>query len=467
MRIGVNHGSLSDRIMNDYGDTPLGMVCSAIEFTEVCRRRDYHQIVFSMKSSNPLVMIQAYRLLVAEMDKRGWDYPLHLGVTEVGSGEEGRVKSAVGIGSLLLEGLGDTIRVSLTEDPWEEVDPCRHLIQLAQYHETHSLMKESLRGIDHSSLSPNRRKVRTDPLLHRDGTVVLHIPSGDETSSHLSSSFATLQKGAKVESTPLADLLYCPHLASPHSLQPYLESGLPILTHTPNVKNTYLVEEIEFLSAEHREPPIVLVNHSSPQIWDRLLQIPCRFVLLDSVHLSLRQREEFFQWLIDHQLDIPTILIGSCQQTYPKAIMWVSAELGSLLQDGYGEGVLLHTPLSLEKNRSLSFNLLQACRMRASKTEFIACPGCGRTQFDLQRVEEEVRSQTSHLPGVKIAIMGCVVNGPGEMADADFGYVGSRRGKVDLYVEKSCVERGIEAEKATAKLIELIQSQGRWIDPPA
>lgn len=310
IRIGTNHGSLSDRIMNRYGDTPFGMVESAFEFARVCRKYDYHNFLFSMKASNPLVMIHAYRLLVAEMVKIGWNYPLHLGVTEAGNGEDGRIKSAVGIGSLLLDGLGDTIRVSLTEDPWAEIDPCKRIIKFAKE-------RSKLRLPQVDTLIPR---------LLKEGSIILK---------------------AKYD-----------------------------------------------VSAED------LVIHAS-------------------------------------------------------------MELGAKLIDGLGNGVSID---SQYKSEEFERNLLQACRLISFKTDFIACPGCGRTLFDLQSVTNRIKEKTGHLPDVKIAIMGCIVNGPGEMADADFGYVGSRPGKIDLYVGKTCVEKNIDFIDAETKLINLIKSHGKWVD---
>ena len=330
MRIGTNHGSLSDRIMNRYGDTPHGMVESAFEFARLCRKYDYHNFLFSMKASNPLVMIRAYRLLVAEMIKIGWNYPLHLGVTEAGNGEDGRIKSAVGIGTLLLGGFGDTIRVSLTEDPWAEIDPCKRLIKFAK----------------------ERSKLR--------------LPTVDA----------------------------------------------PLLTPRKMVENAPIIEEFS------------------------------REVLEKS--------------------DAPVILKAKYQVSAEDLVILASMELGSYLIDGLANGIIVD---SHHKSENFEKSILQACRMLSFKTDFIACPGCGRTLFELQAVTNRIKEKTGHLPGVKIAIMGCIVNGPGEMADADFGYVGSKMGKIDLYVGKTCVQRGIDFADADTKLIELIKAHGKWVEP--
>lgn len=414
MRIGTNHGSLSDRIMNRYGDTAFGMVESALEFARVCRKLNYHDLIFSMKASNPLVMIQAYRLLVAEMMQLGWDYPLHLGVTEAGLGEDGRVKSAVGIGSLLLDGIGDTIRVSLTEDPWEEIDPCERLIDFAKSYEDKGtdLFEEKGRDIAHIA----RRKTVGLPPLHRDGTVVM--------------TQAVAQDAAFKPDIVLSQL-------PPSFLR----------------EHDTLVEEL-------KEPfALIITDH-----WEKLTYLKPLFILFSPTTSRLHQGRRFFDWLKEHQIEIPVILDFDYDCSFADLVIRSAAECGALLSDGLGEGICLRTPYEGSDIISLSLNILQAARMRAFKTEFISCPSCGRTLFDLQQVTKRIRERTSHLPGVKIAIMGCIVNGPGEMADSDFGYVGSKAGKIDLYVGKTCVERNIDFNEADERLIALIKSHNRWID---
>lgn len=380
MRIGTNHGSLSDRIMCKYGDSPLGMVESAVEYAEVCRKYDYHNFCFSMKSSNPLIMIQAYRMLVARMDELGWDYPLHLGVTEAGDGEDGRIKSAVGIGTLLLEGIGDTIRVSLTEDPWHEIQPCKELRDFAASRE-----KKAPKS---GEAIPMREKVN-EPFLHPDGSVVLRVEKED--------------------------------LERPDF---YLALGCKVFLGRPQ-KGEICVDAIyvDEIDAEKKS----------------LLEAAGIGIFTKPHPKILHFKEDF------------SIIKASCV-------------LGARLADGEGEGVCIEAPVSLEKKKDFSFKLLQACRMRATKTEFISCPSCGRTLFDLQEVTQKIRERTDHLPGVKIAIMGCIVNGPGEMADAHFGYVGSGKGKIDLYVGKERVQRGIPEAEAVDRLIALIQEHGMWVN---
>jgi len=370
MRIGTNHGSLSDRVMNRFGDSPRGMVESALEFARVCRKYDYHDFCFSMKASNPVVMMHAYRLLVAEMMKLGWDYPLHLGVTEAGEGEDGRIKSAMGIGALLLDGIGDTIRVSLTEDPWAEIDPCKRLVEFAEsaLGKGTESFEERYRDFTHLE----RRKVVSEAPFNEQGSVVVKKEG------------IYYVEGVPID--PTQCILFSPTVSPLHETRRLVEK----------------------LKAEKNTLPLFI---------------------------EIRPPSD--------PLDIPIHL---------------GAQYGAILCDQLAEGVCV-------ENEKLGFNLLQSARMRMTKTDFISCPGCGRTLFDLQDVSRRIRERTAHLPGVKIAIMGCIVNGPGEMADADFGYVGSKPGKIDLYVGKNCVERDIEFADADLRLVELIKSHGKWVDP--
>ena len=410
MRIGTNHGSLSDRIMNRYGDTAFGMVESALEFANVCRKNDYHNFLFSMKASNPLVMIQAYRLLVAKMMELGWDYPLHLGVTEAGIGEDGRVKSAVGIGSLLLDGIGDTIRCSLTEDPWFEIDPCKRLAKL-----------KNENNLPYPLEVGRKKHTSTRFNLHPDGSVFLKLNSGETFIE------------ADNDQTP--DVLVVDKLTDQVQIK-----DIPILS-LSDLKNIAYVTEGVFEGTSD-------------------------YILLELSGNKVEQARDFFYNLKERGINIPVILIGRYQCSEKDLVIRASAEIGSLLADGFGEGICIVGEYSQKLKVDLSFRILQAARMRSSKTEFIACPGCGRTLFDLQSVTQKIRSKTSHLPGVKIAIMGCIVNGPGEMADADFGYVGSRSNKIDLYVGKTCVEKNIDESIAVDKLIALIKSHGCWVSQP-
>lgn len=466
MRIGTNHGSLSDRIMNRYGDTPFGMVESALEFARVCVKYDYHDFMFSMKASNPIVMIQAYRLLVAEMMKIGWDYPLHLGVTEAGEGEDGRVKSAMGIGALLLDGIGDTIRVSLTEDPWAEIDPCRRLVDFAHA----SLGKKAAPFIErHRTIEAISRRQITLPKeipLHRDGTVILKLQADDLLNPNLFSNIGCKMQLNRPERTPsTADLVWIDEIPCE---APYLEAieklsaiHVGILTSSRNVNGTYQLVELEDVQDGHP----VIVRTADESKWKQLQGKTIPFILFAPQSSKLHEGRAFFEWLQNEKLSIPVILNFHYEEEWDDFVIRASTECGALLGDSLGDGVCLSSAHSADSVRLFSFNILQAARMRTSKTEYISCPGCGRTLFDLQTVSQRIRMRTAHLPGVKIAIMGCIVNGPGEMADADFGYVGSKAGKIDLYVGKTCVERNIDFSEADERLIELIKSHDRWVDP--
>lgn len=480
MRIGTNHGSLSDRIMNRYGDTPRGMLESALEFARVCRQNDYHDFMFSMKSSNPQVMIQAYRLLVAEMISLGWDYPLHLGVTEAGEGEDGRIKSAMGIGTLLLDGIGDTIRVSLTEDAWQEIDPCKRLIALASAYEGTGVapFEETHRNIE----SIKRRPVILPKTmaLHRDGTVLLSPSSSEivdpdfykklgcdtqlgQPKLKVSSadSLVIKEKPASQKATQILNNLKAigVGLLSPLAM----EESLPMLSLSEAAAKNEKIDR--FAISFSKQPLAVILKNEPVQAWQALLDIKPALIFLAPLTNRLHYCRQFFDWLQKKNLSTPVILNFSYTCSQEDLIIQTAAEFGSLFCDGLGDGIWIEGPYEIDFLRKLSFNILQAARMRTSKTDFISCPSCGRTLFDLQDVSKRIRSRTAHLPGVKIAIMGCIVNGPGEMADADFGYVGSKPGMIDLYVGKQCVEKDINFAEADDRLVELIKKHDRWQEP--
>ena len=473
MRIGTNHGSLSDRIMNRYGDTPFGMVESALEFARVCRKLDYHDFIFSMKASNPLVMVQAYRLLVAEMIKLGWDYPLHLGVTEAGEGEDGRVKSAVGIGTLLLDGIGDTIRVSLTEDPWLEIDPCQRLVQFAHASLGKKVSFFEKKHRDISSIQKREVCLAPESRLHRDGSVVLYAQEKDLLQPNFYTKIGCKVQLNQLERTPSTiDYLFLEQISEEPSLVQALKklekAQIGVLTRSQGIAGTIPVVSLSALAAGTscpQTPYVISVDSDEPSIWNSLSNLKPMFLLFSPQGSRLHGGRRFFEWLKTQSLQIPVILDFSYSCGWDDVVIHASTELGALLADGLGEGVAVRAEFDLEQVRLLSFNILQAARMRTSKTEYISCPGCGRTLFDLQSVTKRIRERTAHLPGVKIAIMGCIVNGPGEMADADFGYVGSKAGKIDLYVGKTCVERNIDFANADERLVELIKAHGRWQDP--
>ena len=485
LRIGTNHGSLSDRIMSRYGDTPHGMVESAIEFTKICRKNDFHNLIFSMKASHTQVMIHAYRLLVQKMDEFGWDYPLHLGVTEAGEGEDGRIKSAIGIGSLLLDGIGDTIRVSLTEDPWLEIDPCKRLVSLAQAYSKNpeiSTLKESHR----KTLSFQKRVVDFEDLsyLNKDGSVCAILSDADlEDENLLKDLRCELKKEIWTKTKNSVDCILLekqPQSTLAHEKIKELKSlGFEILSkeHSPLYTPVYTLQQAKarinpsaskFSIASipsRRSNFAILLQETSPTTWEALKSLQPSVIFLQPKEHALHHSRRFFDWLEANHLKIPVILAFNGKvQNWEDFLIHTSAEYGSLFCDGLANGICLFGEYPLKDRVQLAFNILQGSRQRLSKTEFISCPSCGRTLFNLQEVSRRIRNKTAHLPGVKIAIMGCIVNGPGEMADADFGYVGSRPGKVDLYVKKECVERNIDFDEADNRLINLIKDHGMWVD---
>nr|QBP34357.1 plastid 4-hydroxy-3-methylbut-2-en-1-yl diphosphate synthase precursor [Ulva prolifera] len=499
MRIGTNHGSLSARILSFYGDTPAGMVASAFEFAEICRKHDYHNFLFSMKASNPLVMVAAYRLLAEEQYNRGWDYPLHLGVTEAGEGEDGRMKSAIGIGSLLLDGLGDTIRVSLTEDPEYELDPCRQLADLGtkavteqwgieEYGETTRDTHEFSRRV---GTLPEQRDSDGDidyrNVLNRDGSVLTCVTLSDlaQPEQLYQKLGCKLAVGMPFKDIASSDTLYMRELPAAND-----ESGRTALRRLQEVGMHIIAPAAEIADnpMEHTIPLVPLVNaakFSLPEACERfavsidgtesdeviksLQNLDPIAALLNTapsqsrLHLSRR----VFDILKANEIDTPVIHHREfwADTTRDEIVITTGSEIGGLLCDGLGDGILLDVPSEdVDYLRTTSFGLLQGSRMRNVKTEYVSCPSCGRTLFDLQEVTAQISEQTGHLPGVTIAVMGCIVNGPGEMADADFGYVGGAPGKIDLYVGKEVVRRAIPMESACDELIELIKEHDRWVD---
>lgn len=471
MRIGTNHGSLSDRIMNRYGDSPAGMVESALEYTRLCRKYDYHDIIFSMKASNPIVMVQAYRLLNAEMIKLGWNYPLHLGVTEAGEGEDGRIKSAMGIGTLLLDGLGDTIRVSLTEDPWFEIDPCKRLVQFAQHY-------SSLSGYEapqHVSMIVQKRNVELPKTIsmHRDGTVALHVTkeSFEKESFFQDAGYETSFNRPKLK-IDSPDLLVYEDELTPElqtKVEKLHDAGVTVLTQQdilPLKTSTVHTQIQKFTLSPTQQPKAVLLTDEPQEEWKKLFELKPSLIFIKPQHEDrFHYVRAFLLWAKENKLASPVISWMPYTCTEEGLVIHASTECGALFADSLAEGILLQGDYPLQTLRRLSFNILQAARMRTVKTDFISCPSCGRTLFNLQEVSARIRERTSHLPGVKIAIMGCIVNGPGEMADADFGYVGSKPGKIDLYVGKTCVEKNIDFSEADDRLVELIKAHNRWVEP--
>jgi (E)-4-hydroxy-3-methylbut-2-enyl-diphosphate synthase len=475
IRIGTNHGSLSDRILSHYGDTPLGMVESAMEFLRICQSEEYDQVVLSMKASNVQVMVQAYRLLAAHMDKEGMDFPLHLGVTEAGEGEDGRIKSAVGIGTLLEDGLGDTIRVSLTEEPEAEIPVAR-------------ILAERYTGRTGEPIAAVE-EIPIDPFSYhrRPSRAVMNI--GGE---HVPVVFADLSSRETIEASSLFPLgyHYLPKedkwkigdqaidylFAGDHQIAFEIPGTLGIVQplsvwRKDKDRHFPLIETEDLRSGTSIHPELnFLIWNASKSSWSDLSLLKGRndVVLVlrtDNSHGMAEQRRFFFE-LMRRNVEVPVIIQRSYSIVDQEQLtMYASTDLGALLVDGLGDGVWIDQDgiaHAGDVNR-LGFGILQATRTRISKTEYISCPSCGRTLFDLQETTGRIRAATDHLKGVKIGVMGCIVNGPGEMADADYGYVGTGPGKITLYLKQEVVKRNIPEEEALDELIELIRSHGDWV----
>ena len=430
MRIGTNHGSLSDRIMNRFGDTPLGMVESALEFARIARDRGYHDFVFSMKASNPKVMIEAYRLLVARLAELGddWNYPIHLGVTEAGDGEDGRIKSAIGIGSLLSDGIGDTIRVSLTEDAVYEIPVARALVDLVT--SQRAKFSEPIADLswDEVTWHPFEYRRRASAKMEIQGIAL----GSDETVRVFTSQRKWNALAHKLDK--LGD--YQPEIVIETSgvlaLDPRDEAAIAAL----NLSETPQLVTV----ADGLDLPVIpafrlLAAKADPQH---------PILLKDTLFPATEEGADF----------LPTLLTAAMN-------------LGSLLCDGIGDAVIVQGEEAPGQSLRLSYNILQAAGTRIFKTDYVACPSCGRTLFNLQSTTQKIREATGHLKGVRIAVMGCIVNGPGEMADADFGYVGGAPGKINLYVGKEPVKFNIPEGEAVERLVDLIKEHGRWINAPA
>lgn len=428
MRIGTNHGSLSDRIMNRFGDTPLGMVESALEFARIARSHDYHNFVFSMKASNPKVMIEAYRLLIARLNEAGpdWNYPIHLGVTEAGDGEDGRIKSAIGIGSLLADGIGDTIRVSLTEDAIYEIPVARALVELVN-----ELRDQPGIGTDLSWDS-----VPWDPFSYErrasEKIEVMGIDLGGDETVRV---FTTQEKWNAVahKLTKMGDF------------QPEIvieQSGVREIDPTDEAA----VAELNAIA----EPQLITVANG--------LDLP----VISAFRLLAAKADPKHPILLKDTLHPST----DPNADFQKTMLTASMNIGSLICDGIGDAILVQGEQAPGQSLRLSYNILQAAGARIFKTDYVACPSCGRTLFNLQTTTQKIREATGHLKGVRIAVMGCIVNGPGEMADADFGYVGGAPGKINLYVGKEAVKFNIPEGEAVDRLIDLIKEHDRWIDAP-
>lgn len=475
MRIGSNHGSLSDRILSQYGDTPLGMVESAMEFIRICADENFHDLVISMKASNTRVMIQAYRLLVDHMEKEGFNYPLHLGVTEAGDGDAARIKSAVGIGSLLLDGFGDTIRVSLTESPEAEIPVARSLIRPISSLKGHQRIPR-LTALPINLYEYKRRKTESRTFIGGDNVpiVVADLSNHKSDDSEILTAVGYHFDDSTKSWTPGdmgADILYFGSRAHDIRLSDNTVSlyNSDVWSDLPNGLNCYPLFELEtFTNANSLHPEQNFVRLNAATNFEDLPDDPSIIWVINShnIHRMAEQRRFIFN-LMENGNHQPVILQNDyAKHSKDELLLAGASEAGSMLNDGLVDGLWLrsdNTPLSGLNN--VSFGILQASRSRMTQTEYIACPSCGRTLFDLEKVTAEIKAQTDHLKGVKIGIMGCIVNGPGEMADADFGFVGTGFGKISLYRGQKVVQAHIPQEKAVNALIELIKSEGCWVEP--
>jgi (E)-4-hydroxy-3-methylbut-2-enyl-diphosphate synthase len=491
MRIGTNHGSLSDRIMSRYGDTPTGMVESAMEFLRIARSEDYHQIVLSMKSSNPQVMVQAYRLLVRQMmEEFGECYPLHLGVTEAGDGEDGRIKSAIGIGTLLEDGIGDTIRVSLTEDPEFEIPVCKDIV--ARYPMgSVSYAPQLPASLPYSPFEYKRRE--TVPVGNIGGhQVPVVVADMSKERSLTPESLKPIGYDYDVASDKwkisdgAADYIYTGNAVPAFGLP----GTLQVITDKGTSGNALHLMSVDSFMAEPGINSLVFVGiHLSPgfeanqSLLTRIKECPATVLVISAD--GMKPVRSFITLLMLAGITNPVILRAYPEGDTPdKHLIKLATDCGGLLLDGMGDGVMLsntgalhnvnvsgRTYLEVKNNEQFlnntAFSILQATRTRISKTEYISCPSCGRTLFDLQETTAKIRAATHHLKGVKIAIMGCIVNGPGEMADADFGYVGSGPGKITLYKGKEVVKRNVPSDIAVQELIGLLKENDAWVDMPA
>ena len=480
MRIGTNHGSLSDRILSRYGDTPLGMVESAMEFLRICRDLDYHNIVLSMKASNTLVVVQAYRLLVNKMMEEGMNYPLHLGVTEAGDGEDGRIKSAVGIGTLLEDGLGDTIRVSLTEEPEYEIPVAKTLVERYSNRTTET----PIAPIEKYAINPfeyNKRK--TNEVLNIGGSNVPRIMADFSLKENIKpASFFALGYNYSVplDKWNISDMA-CDYVFLGNKTIDFEVPGTLGLVY---LHKTWITQKDKFNTFPFIDAKDYLNNvetHAKLNfIYATLDQLDNAFItkinkdktavlVIDTYHPhGMAEQRKLFNELILNNCDVPVIIGRAYGDLSEEQIqLYAATDMGALLVDGLGDGIFIAAENCGSDSllNSLAFGILQATRTRISKTEYISCPSCGRTLFDLQETTAKIRKVTSHLKGVKIGIMGCIVNGPGEMADADYGYVGTGVGKITLYKEKNVVKRNVPEKEAVEELIELIKSHGDWIEP--
>jgi len=479
MRIGTNHGSLSDRILSRYGDTPLGMVESALEFLRICREEDFHNIILSMKASNTQVMVQAYRLLIKKMKEDGMNYPLHLGVTEAGEGEDGRIKSAVGIGTLLEDGIGDTVRVSLTEEPEYEIPVARDLVDRYQDRIKHEAIAEVEKNpID--SYNYQRRK-SSSVLNIGDKQVPIVMADFSLKKNITPSSFFALgyRYSVPTDKWNISDMACDYVFLGSEEIDFDIPGTLGVIYHHDTwLKHKDKQRVYPFLTSknyleggvfsEQMNLVYACLEDLNTELISRLKTDPTIVLLIDTCNAhGMAEQRRLFMELINADCQVPVIIGRAYGGLSEEKLQLQSAtDIGALLLDGLGDGIFIAAENcgSDQNINHIAFGILQATRTRISKTEYISCPSCGRTLFDLQETTAKIRAKTNHLKGVKIGIMGCIVNGPGEMADADYGYVGTGVGKITLYKEREVVQRNIPEEQAVDALIDLIKSYGDWVE---
>ncbi len=475
LRIGVNHGSLSDRIMSRYGDTPEGMAESAMEFLRICHEEDFNDVVISMKASNTRTMVYATRLVVRKMLEEHMHYPLHLGVTEAGEGEDGRIRSAIGIGALLVDGIGDTIRVSLTEDPVAEIPVAKKII--SRFLQLNNHVK--IPGFGNYPLNPflfqKRQTYSAGCIGGNFPPVIISAIEGEINENSIAAagwSYSN-ENGWKFD-TISADVLYLP--TWPDDLP--VPEGKYIITHScaGNPESKFFIPLMnwqEFIDSSPQSSALICLQVSASQLDEekisRIKESTSLVIMLETDHINgfADQRAAIFR-LINNNCHSPVILKRSyCEKDTEDFQIRAACDLGGLLIDGLGEGIWLENKgnISIQTIISTGLSILQFSRVRISRTEYISCPSCGRTLFDLQTTTKKIREKTAHLKGLKIGIMGCIVNGPGEMADADYGYVGTGKGKVTLYKEKTVIKRNVPEKDAVDELIELIKENGDWVEP--
>lgn len=480
MRIGTNHGSLSDRILSRYGDTPMGMVESALEFVRICEEEDYHEIVLSMKASNTRVMVQAYRLLVNKLEAEGLKpYPLHLGVTEAGDGEDGRIKSSVGIGTLLEDGLGDTIRVSLTEEPEFEVPVAKALVERYSPYRNGELREKEI-----AEKNPFEYHLRETQVVEDFGGDNAPRVIADYSSQELEKPAQLQAIGYRylnatdkwVSLDTAADYIYLG--SKPLGIE--LPSGLKAIVDAnswnsnrfiPNCYPLFKLRDFKLSQFRHDTLNFLEIDLCSieelPPLDDTMV-----LVLRSNLEHPMPVYRQFALWLEKQNIKAPVILAHWYSSMQAEQFqLYAATDMGGVLIDGLANGVMLRYFTSTcnfnDLSNNTAFGILQAARTRMSKTEYISCPSCGRTLFDLQSTTAMIKERTDHLKGVKIGIMGCIVNGPGEMADADYGYVGSGVGKITLYRGQEVVKKGVKSEEAVDELINIIKEDGRWVEPEA